>query len=194
MSVTRYPIRVSFKRVNVHSVYLKFGANQCIDISDRNIMATTSTTQLTWLPSDPCPRKGAIIDWNLSYKAPGLPTSRQFRSGTPAFMAVDLLDPNANIPQRTLKHDLESFFAVLLYITLSHDNPKWQKSSFARAFDMAKDFEAIYFIKTSLLFRKSQFKKDCLALVRLRRHWKICVLCSIRTALRVAAASICFER
>ena len=87
-------------------------------------MATTSTTQLTGLTSDPCPRKGTIIDWNLSYKASGLPTSRQFRSGTPAFMAVDLLDPKADVQQRTLKHDLESFFAVILYMTLSHENPK----------------------------------------------------------------------
>ena len=126
-------------------------------------MATISTTQLTGLSSDPCcPRKGTIIDWNLSYKASGLPTTRQFRSGTPAFMAVDLLDPNTNVQQRTLKHDLESFFAVILYMTLSHDNPKWHQSSFARAFDTSKDFQDIYFIKATILYRKAQFKKDCL--------------------------------
>ena len=75
---------------------------------------------------------------------------------------MDPLDPNTNVRQRTLKHGLESFFAVTLYITPSHDNPKSKKSSFARAFDIGQDFEAIYFIKTSILLRKSQFKKDCI--------------------------------
>lgn len=125
-------------------------------------MATTSTTELTGPLSDTNRPKGTIIDWNLSYKASGLSTSRQVRSGTPAFMALSLLDPDVNVQQRTLKHDLESFFAVILYMTLSHKNAKWQKSTFARAFDMSKDFEDIYTIKSSMLLVNFQFKKACL--------------------------------
>ena len=124
MSVIRYPIRASFKRVYVYSVSLKSRANQCIDISDTNIMATTSTTELTGPLSNTNRPKGTIVDWNLSYKASGLSTSRQVRSGTPVFMALSLLDPDVNVQQRILKHDVESFFAVILYMTLSHKNAK----------------------------------------------------------------------
>lgn len=163
MNVTRYPIRVSFKRVNVHSVHLKFGANQCIDISDTNIVATTPNTALTGLSPEMQRPKGTIIDWNFSYPASGLPTSRHVRSGTPAFMALELLNAKDNVRQRTLRHDLESFFAVVLFMAMSHENPDWTSSWFAGAFRSDKSWNDIYILKTAMFKTGSTgFQEWCL--------------------------------
>jgi hypothetical protein len=60
-------------------------------------------------------RKGTIIDWNLCFNAQGESSNRMFKSGTPAFMAPILLKDN-QIFRRTLGHDMESFFAVIIWI------------------------------------------------------------------------------
>jgi hypothetical protein len=59
-------------------------------------------------------RSGTLIDWKLCFNAEG-PSNRALRSGTPAFMAPVLLDEE-QILQRTLGHDMESFFAVVIWI------------------------------------------------------------------------------
>jgi hypothetical protein len=65
-------------------------------------------------------RYGTIIDWNLCFNANGASSNRSFRSGTPAFMALALFD-GKKISQRTLGHDMESFFAVIIWMaTLNH--------------------------------------------------------------------------
>ena len=56
-----------------------------------------------------------MIDWNLCFNARGESSNRSFRSGTPAFMAPVLLKDKP-LPRRTLAHDMESFFAVILWI------------------------------------------------------------------------------
>src|SRR3954452_12265063 len=67
-------------------------------------------------------RSGTLIDWNLCFNARGESSNRTFRSGTPAFMAPVLLD-DVKIPRRTLGHDMESFFAVIIWIaTLNYDD------------------------------------------------------------------------
>jgi hypothetical protein len=67
-------------------------------------------------------RCGTIIDWNLCFDADGSSSNRAFRSGTPAFMAPVLLD-DEQIPRRTLGHDMESFFAVIIWMaTLNYDD------------------------------------------------------------------------
>src|SRR5271170_6977360 len=67
-------------------------------------------------------RCGTIIDWNLCFNADGTSPNRSFRSGTPAFMAPVLLDYE-QILRRTLGHDMESFFAVIIWIaTLDYDD------------------------------------------------------------------------
>src|SRR4051812_42259596 len=67
-------------------------------------------------------RSGTLIDWNLCFNARGESSNRAFRSGTPAFMAPVLLE-DEEIPRRTLGHDMESFFAVIIWIaTLNYDD------------------------------------------------------------------------
>ena len=67
-------------------------------------------------------RSGTLIDWNLCFNARGESSNRVFRSGTPAFMAPVLLEDEP-IPRRTLGHDMESFFAVIIWIaTLNYDD------------------------------------------------------------------------
>src|SRR3954470_2822441 len=60
-------------------------------------------------------RCGTLIDWNLCFNARGESSNRSFKSGTPAFMSPVLLK-DKQIPRRTLAHDMESFFAVIVWI------------------------------------------------------------------------------
>jgi Fungal protein kinase len=60
-------------------------------------------------------RCGTIIDWNLCFNADGSSSNRAFKSGTAAFMAPILLE-NKPIARRTLGHDMESFFAVIIWM------------------------------------------------------------------------------
>jgi len=67
-------------------------------------------------------RRGTLIDWNLCFAADGTTSGRSFRSGTPAFLAPVLLQ-DVPIARRTLAHDMESFFAVTLWIaSLNYDD------------------------------------------------------------------------
>ena len=67
-------------------------------------------------------RGGTLIDWNLCFNARGESSTRAFTSGTPAFMAPVLLQ-DKQIPRRNLGHDMESFFAVIIWIaTLDYDD------------------------------------------------------------------------
>jgi hypothetical protein len=60
-------------------------------------------------------RCGTIVDWNLCFTVDGISSNRSFRSGTPAFMAPVLLE-DGEIARRTLGHDMESFFAVIIWM------------------------------------------------------------------------------
>jgi hypothetical protein len=63
-----------------------------------------------------------LIDWNLCFNARGESSNRDVKSGTRAFMAPVLLEDNP-IPRRTLAHDMESFFTVIIWIaTLDYFN------------------------------------------------------------------------
>ncbi|KIW99755.1 uncharacterized protein Z518_10683 [Rhinocladiella mackenziei CBS 650.93] len=91
------------------------------DISIENIMVPVEETQLTGGLTHKTLR-GTLIDWNLCFTADGRASSRNIQSGTIAFMAPSLLrdDP---VPRRTLGHDMESFFAVMLWIaSLNYDD------------------------------------------------------------------------
>jgi len=76
-------------------------------------------------------RIGTLIDWNLCFNAHGQSTERNFKSGTPAFMAPVLLEDKP-IHRRTLAHDMESFFAVIIWIaTLNCDEEAFQSKPLA---------------------------------------------------------------
>jgi hypothetical protein len=63
-----------------------------------------------------------LIDWNFCFDARGESSNRALKSGTRAFMAPVLLEDNP-IPRRTLAHDMESFFTVIIWIaTLDYFN------------------------------------------------------------------------
>ena len=67
-------------------------------------------------------RRGTLVDWNLCFSADGRSSGRNFRSGTPAFMAPTLLS-DERVTRRTLAHDMESFFAVIIWIaSLDYDS------------------------------------------------------------------------
>ncbi|KIX01406.1 uncharacterized protein Z518_09132 [Rhinocladiella mackenziei CBS 650.93] len=84
------------------------------DISIENILVLIEGCVLTGglTCEDRC---GTLIDWNLCFNAHGASSNRAFESGTPAFMAPVLLN-DKQIPRRTLGHDMESFFAVIIWI------------------------------------------------------------------------------
>ena len=91
------------------------------DISIENIMVPVGTSELIGgLTSED--RRGTLVDWNLSFTADGASSNRAFRSGTIAFMARALLEDEP-IARRTLAHDMESFFLVIIWIaTLDYEN------------------------------------------------------------------------
>ncbi|KIX01031.1 uncharacterized protein Z518_10097 [Rhinocladiella mackenziei CBS 650.93] len=91
------------------------------DISIENIMVPVEETQLTGGLTHETLR-GTLIDWNLCFTADGRASSRSIRSGTPAFMAPSLLRDKP-VTRRTLGHDMESFFAVMLWVaSLNYDD------------------------------------------------------------------------
>jgi len=49
--------------------------------------------------------RGTLVDWNLCYAADGTSSRRNFKTGTPPFMAPILLGDDSN-PRRALGHDM----------------------------------------------------------------------------------------
>ena len=101
-----------------------------IDISIENILVPVPGSELTGNLTNK--RHGTLVDWNLCFSANGTSSSREFRSGTPAFMAPILLSGDT-IPRRTLAHDMESFFAVIIWIASFdyHDHIAFQAKPLA---------------------------------------------------------------
>jgi hypothetical protein len=85
-----------------------------LDISIENIVIPVKGSKLTGGLTYET-RRGTLIDWNLCFNADGTASGRSFRSGTPAFVAPILLE-DTPIARRTLRHDMESFFAVILWV------------------------------------------------------------------------------
>jgi serine/threonine protein kinase len=63
---------------------------------------------------------GVLNDFDLSVRADIMSPSSKHRTGTQPFMAIDLLTPNRTV--HMYRHDLESMFYVLVWITSRFDN------------------------------------------------------------------------
>jgi len=107
--------------VSLRMCWTMNSTDEFIDISIENIMVPVEDTILTGGLTYET-RRGTLIDWNLCFTADGTASSRNIRSGTTAFLAPSLLEDEP-IARRTLGHDMESFFAVMLWIaSLNYDD------------------------------------------------------------------------
>src|SRR5947209_15681529 len=115
MRRTSVPSMASSMVVSLRICWAMNSANEFfLDISIENIMVPVEGSKLTGGLTYKR-RRGTLIDWNLCFTADGTASDRSFRSGTPAFVAPILLE-DTPIARRTLGHDMESFFAVILWI------------------------------------------------------------------------------
>ena len=109
-------------------------------------------------------RRGTLIDWNLCFNAHGQSTERNFKSGTPAFMAPILFeDERLELDRRTLGHDMESFFAVIIWMaTYNHsDEAAFKDKPLAVAMlDKKKPPMDMVHIKENWFNRPKVFKKE----------------------------------
>jgi len=106
-------------------------------------------------------RRGTLIDWNLCFTADGTSSSRSFRSGTPAFMAQDIL-MDRKLPRRTLGHDMESFFAVIIWIaSLDFESEKafLRKPLAELLLDNTKSPKDIYFTRVAWFQLEDMFQE-----------------------------------
>jgi len=133
------------------------------DISIENIMVPVGTSELIGgLTSED--RRGTLVDWNLSFTADGASSNRAFRSGTIAFMARALLEDEP-IARRTLAHDMESFFLVIIWIaTLDYeDEAAFHATPLAATLlDRKKTALDIVYAKSAWFDTKRGFRKQIL--------------------------------
>ena len=80
------------------------------DISINNVMMTRNpmTDEL----------KGFLIDLDLAQYLNEPPSRAPYRTGTLQFMAIDILDEEV-VCQHTWRHDLESFYYLLLWVCVT---------------------------------------------------------------------------
>ncbi|KAF8959300.1 hypothetical protein BDZ97DRAFT_1705268 [Flammula alnicola] len=113
-----------FKRVFLDCVechYHVFTSGRVIhrDISQNNLMI--------WRPgqTDEIPTIGVLNDLDLGMEVndKGEPplSANHHRTGTFPFMARDLLKPKLDIPHHLYRHDLESFFYILIWAATHYD-------------------------------------------------------------------------
>ena len=110
---------------------------------------------------------GIVNDWDMATRlnsANQVPrSSAHHRTGTLPFMAVDLLRPSP--PGHCYRHDLESFFYVLLWAAVSYDLKENCYVEPARSLFgkwLSDDMEDVFLFKTSLF---SQWR-EVMGLVR----------------------------
>ena len=78
-------------------------------------------------------------------------------------MALELLDQYEKVPRRSIRHDLESFFAVIIFITTRHHNSNWPSSPLARAISPNQNTAQIYNAKSYMFKNGNEFKRKILA-------------------------------
>jgi Fungal protein kinase len=91
-----------------HKSLLEDGRILHRDISKNNIIITEAATD-----RDP---KGMLIDLDLAKELDSVPSRASHRTGTMQFMAIEVLQGKGH----TYRHDLESFFYVLIWMCIRH--------------------------------------------------------------------------
>jgi len=87
----------------------------------------------------PAPAHGVLIDFDLAISIDHSGHSARHRTGTFDFMAADILIGNTN---HTARHDLESFFYVLLWIAIRYSRYDGKMST------RRSPYEHIIFLET----------------------------------------------
>ncbi|KAF5383673.1 hypothetical protein D9615_003853 [Tricholomella constricta] len=77
--------------------------------------------------------KGILNDWDMASGVEAndeiLPSTATHRTGTIPFMAIDLLVVNRRPPPHLFRHDLESFFYILIWAAFYYDFDKKERRS-----------------------------------------------------------------
>jgi hypothetical protein len=99
--------------ISAHRSLLEDGKILHRDISENNIIITTP-----FVEGEP---KGRLVDLDLGKELNSAPSGASHRTGTMQFMAIEVLQGKGH----TYRHDLESFFYVLIWMCIryGHDNP-----------------------------------------------------------------------
>ncbi|KAF5383837.1 hypothetical protein D9615_003854 [Tricholomella constricta] len=75
--------------------------------------------------------KGILTDWDMASDVKAnddiLPSTATHRTGTIPFMAIDLLIVNKRPPPHLFRHDLESFFYILVWAAFYYDFDKKER-------------------------------------------------------------------
>jgi hypothetical protein len=107
-------------------------------------------------------RRGTLVDWNLCFNAHGQSTERNFKSATPAFMAPVLFE-DERFDRRTLSHDMESFFAVIIWMATYDytDETAFKEKPLAMAMlDRKKTHKDMVYAKRCWFKIPSEFKRE----------------------------------
>ena len=139
-----------------------------IDISIENILVPINISNLTGRRTYE-DRRGTIIDWNLCFTADGTSSRRNYKSGTPPFMA-SIFRGDEPIPRRTLGQDMESFFAVIIWIAsfTFYDETAFRNKPIAKALlDRTNSAQNIRDAKGFWFSTAGHFKKNITATLNL---------------------------
>ncbi|RXW21540.1 hypothetical protein EST38_g4306 [Candolleomyces aberdarensis] len=103
--------------VECHHQAWEVGKTMHRDLSENNLM-------LYW--DEDGTVKGVLNDWDMASftdEERDATTAAHHRTGTPPFMAMDLLDPDKQnaTPRHAFRHELESLFYILLWAALHYD-------------------------------------------------------------------------
>ena len=106
-------------------------------------------------------RCGTIVDWNLCFTANRTSSNRSFRSSTPTFIAPVLFE-GGKLARRTLSHNMELFFAVIIWIaSLDYANEDaFRAKPFALLLDNTKSTIDIVNAKMHWFGIDRRFKKQ----------------------------------
>lgn len=166
-----------------------------LDVSVENIVVPVASSTLTG-DSKPSDYWGSIVDWNLCFHADGTASNWVLKSGTPMFIPLSLLQDEL-VPRRTLGHDMEGFFAVIIWVASFTTGEAYTVKPLVQGLIRRKSSPIDYFFaKDSLFGRKHTFKTLIIKHFEPRfaenRGFVACV-CGLREMLYPASGRVCAE-